>query len=49
VSALTRALGRQYRRVHANVTALEEVGLLERSDGAVRSTADRITADIDLG
>ncbi len=48
VSALARALHRQYRRVHANVAALEQVGLLDRSQGAVRTTADRIRADIQL-
>ncbi len=48
VSALARALGRQYRRVHADVTALEQAGLLDRSHGAVRTTADRISADIRL-
>jgi predicted transcriptional regulator len=48
VSALARALGRQYRRVHADVAALEHAGLLDRSEGAVRATADRITADIRL-
>jgi len=48
VSALARALGRQYRRVHADVAAVEEAGLLDRSAGAVRATADRITADIRL-
>ncbi len=48
VSSLARALGRQYRRVHADVAALEEAGLLDRSAGAVRATADRITADIRL-
>jgi len=48
VSALARALGRQYRRVHADVAALEHAGLLDRSAGAVRTTADRITADIGL-
>ena len=48
VSALAKALGRQYRRVHADVAALEQVGLLDRSHGAVRTTADRITADIRL-
>jgi predicted transcriptional regulator len=48
VSALARALGRQYRRVHADVAALEHAGLLDRSEGAVRTTADRITADIRL-
>jgi predicted transcriptional regulator len=48
VSALARALGRQYRRVHADVAALEQAGLLDRSEGAVRATADRIKADIRL-
>jgi len=48
VSALARALGRQYRRVHADVTALEVAGLLDRSSGGVRATADRITAELRL-
>lgn len=48
VSALARALRRQYRRVHADVAALEEAGLLDRSRGMVRTTADRISADIQL-
>jgi predicted transcriptional regulator len=48
VSALARALGRQYRRVHADVTALEHAGLLTRSDGSVHATTDTIRADIRL-
>lgn len=48
VSALARALGRQYRRVHADVAALEAAGLIERSAGQVRATVDRITAEIRL-
>src|SRR2546430_951632 len=48
VSALARALGRQYRRVHADVAALEEAGLLDRSEGQVRAKVDRITAEIRL-
>jgi len=48
VSALARSLHRQYRRVHADVAALEEAGLLDRSQGSVRTTADRISADIRL-
>lgn len=48
VSALARALRRQYRRVHADVAALEEAGLLDRSQGVVRTTTDRINADIRL-
>jgi len=48
VSALARALGRQYRRVHADVAALEQAGLLERAGGTVHATADTIRADIRL-
>ncbi len=48
VSALARALGRQYRRVHADVSALEAAGLLDRSHGDVRATVDKITAEIRL-
>jgi len=48
VSALARALGRQYRRVHADVAALESAGLLDRSAGNVRTTVDKITAEITL-
>ena len=48
VSALARALGRQYRRVHADVAALEGAGLLARDEGAVRATASAIQAEIRL-
>ena len=48
VSALARALGRQYRRVHADVAALESAGLLNRSEGKVRAAVDKITAEIRL-
>ena len=48
VSALARSLGRQYRRVHADVAALEEAGLLDRSQGQVRTNVDKITAEIRL-
>jgi predicted transcriptional regulator len=48
VSALARALGRQYRRVHADVAALEAAGLVDRSGGEVRATVDKITAEIRL-
>jgi predicted transcriptional regulator len=48
VSALARALGRQYRRVHADVAALEQAGLLDRSSGRVETNIDRITAEIRL-
>jgi predicted transcriptional regulator len=52
VSALARALalalGRQYRRLHADVAALEQAGLVGRSDGVVRAMADRIGVEIRL-
>jgi predicted transcriptional regulator len=48
VSALARSLGRQFRRVHADVTALEDAGLVDRSTGTVRATADRIQTEIQL-
>jgi predicted transcriptional regulator len=48
VSALARSLHRQYRRVHADVAALEAAGLLTRPEGAVHATADTLKADIHL-
>ncbi len=48
VSALARSLGRQYRRVHADVAALEGVGLVARADGTVRVTTDTVTAEVQL-
>ena len=48
ISALARSLGRQYRRVHADVAALESVGLLARHAGALHATADTLKADIRL-
>jgi predicted transcriptional regulator len=48
VSALARSLGRQYRRVHADVAALEQAGLLDRSDGQLRVSVNKITAEIRL-
>ena len=46
VSALARALGRQYRRGHEDVAVLESAGLLDRNGGSVRMTADTIRAEI---
>jgi len=48
VSALARALGRQYRRVHEDVIALERAGLIVRAGGLVRVTADTVTAEVKL-
>jgi predicted transcriptional regulator len=48
VNALARALHRQYRRVHEDVTLLERAGLIERSEGEVRATADKLNAVVEL-
>ena len=48
INALARSLGRQYRRVHDDVTVLEGAGLVARNDGSVRTTADTIRAEIRL-
>lgn len=48
VRALARDLGRDYKRVHADVEALARVGLIERDKTAVRVTADEIQASLRL-
>ncbi len=48
VSALARSLGRQYRRVHEDVTVLEGAGLVVRDESSVCTTADAIQAEIRL-
>ena len=49
INALALGLKRQYRRVHEDVTILERAGLLDRSFGDVRTTADVLTAQVVLG
>lgn len=46
VRALAKALGRDYRNVHADVQALTAVGLLEATDGGVRADYDAIETKI---
>ena len=48
ISALARHLGRHLRRVQADVHALEDAGLIDRSTRIVRAAADRIQAEIQL-
>jgi len=48
VNALANTLKRQYRRVHDDVTILERAGLLDRSHGDVRTTVDRLSAEVVL-
>lgn len=46
VRALAKALGRDYRNVHADVQALTAAGLLEMTDGGVRADYDAIETKI---
>ena len=49
ILALAKALGRDYRNVHADVEALTAVGLIERSDsGGLRTEYDGIQTSIAL-
>ena len=48
VNALATALNRQYRRVHEDVQILERAGLVDRSQGNVRTTVDRVQAEVRL-
>ena len=40
IRALAQALGRDYRRVHEDVEALEAAGLLDRGDNGLRADYD---------
>ena len=46
IRALARDLGRDFKRVHEDVTALEAIGLIEREDGMLRADYDEIRAAI---
>jgi predicted transcriptional regulator len=46
VRSLAKALGRDYRNVHADVQALTAAGLLDATDGAVRADYDSIETKI---
>jgi predicted transcriptional regulator len=48
VKALAERLKRDYKRVHADVEMLGELGLLRRDDGCVEVAYDAIHADFDL-
>ena len=50
IRALAKALGRDYRGVHADVALLVEAGLISRAEnGEVSVPWTRITAEMDLG
>ncbi|MBI4185264.1 MAG: hypothetical protein HY521_14830 [Proteobacteria bacterium] len=46
VRALAKALGRDYRNVHADVRALTAAGLLDATDGGLRADYDAIETKI---
>jgi predicted transcriptional regulator len=43
---LSQLLARDYRGVHADVTALIDAGLIERADGKISVPWSRITAEM---
>ena len=46
IAALARALGRDYKRVHADVEALAAAGLIDRAPTGLRADYDEIRASI---
>jgi predicted transcriptional regulator len=46
VAALARGLGRDYKRVHEDVEALVEAGLVERDEAGLRAEYDEIGVTI---
>ena len=48
IRALARDLGRDFKRVHEDVAALEAIGLIEREGGLLRADYDEIHASIRL-
>lgn len=49
IRALSRSLGRDYRGVHADVTALLELGLIDRDDKElIRVPWSKITAELSI-
>ncbi|MDE1174157.1 MAG: hypothetical protein PW790_10895 [Parvibaculaceae bacterium] len=46
IRALARDLGRDFKRVHEDVTALEAIGLVERKDDMLHADYDSIQATI---
>jgi len=48
IRALARDVGRDFKRVHEDVTALETVGLVEREGNQIRADYEEIRASIRL-
>jgi predicted transcriptional regulator len=48
IAALAKALGRDYKRVHEDVSALEHAGLLVRADDLIKAPYDNLQANVSL-
>ena len=48
IRALARELGRDFKRVHEDVTALEAIGLIQRDGTTLRADYDEIRTSIPL-
>ena len=48
IAALARSLKRDYKRVHEDVEALSQAGLIERGSGGLRAEYDEIRTQIAL-
>lgn len=48
VMALSRALSRDYKRVHSDVAALEAAGLVVRQDGRLTAPWETVSAEVAL-
>lgn len=48
IHQLAQALGRDYKNVHTDVKALEEIGLLERGEGGLVAPFDEIDIKVAL-
>lgn len=48
IHQLAQALGRDYKNVHTDVKALEELGLLERDEGKLTAPFDEIDIRVSL-
>jgi predicted transcriptional regulator len=46
IAAIARALGRDYRRVHGDVRALQAAGLLEEDDNGLRAPFAGVDAEL---
>lgn len=48
IAGLAKTLGRDYKRVHEDVTALAHAGLIERDENGIRAPYDSVQATVSL-